>query len=251
VLNADRMTSPDDLKQLAPTGKLRGGVVVSPAASAFFAIKDGNGEVRGVTVDLVRGFAETLKLPLALQVYDNSGQVTDAVAKGDCDVAFMPQDAERAKKVDFGPAYYFIASTYLVPAGSKIQSIDEVNRPGVRIVAISNTTTARSAKRTAPNAAVEEVPSVEQMTEMARTGNGDAFALSHDSFAGLLPKLPGARVLLGNFQQTGIAVAVPKNRPAALKIASGLLDAAKKSGLVRRALDAAGFKDAEVAPPGA
>ena len=104
MLNATRMTSPDDLKQLAPTGKLRGGVVVSPAASAFFAIRDGNGEVRGVTVDLVRDFAEMLKLPLALQVYDNSGQVTDAVAKGDCDVAFIPKDAERAKKVDFGPA---------------------------------------------------------------------------------------------------------------------------------------------------
>ena len=68
------------------------------------------------------------------------------------------------------------------------------------------------------------------------------------SFAGLLPKLPGARVLPGNFQQTGIAVAVPKGRPAALKLASGLIEDAKKSGLVRRALDAAGFKDAEVAP---
>ena len=87
------------------------------------------------------------------------------------------------------------------------------------------------------------------MTEMARTGQGDAFALSHDSFAGLLPKLPGARILPGNFQQTGIAVAVPKGRPAALKLASELLQDAKKSGLVRRALDAAGFKDAEVAPP--
>ena len=86
------------------------------------------------------------------------------------------------------------------------------------------------------------------MTEMARTGQGDAFALSHDSFAGLLPKLPGARVLPGHFQQTGIAVAVPKGRPAALKLASGLIENAKKSGLVRRALDAAGFKDAEVAP---
>ena len=145
MLNAGRMINPDDLKQLAPTGKLRGGVVVSPAASVFFAIKDGKGEVRGVTLDLLRAFAETLKLPLVLQVYDNSGQVTDAVASAACDLAFMPQDAERAKKVDFGPAYYFISSTYLVPAGSKIQSIDEVNRPGVRIVAISNTTTARVA----------------------------------------------------------------------------------------------------------
>jgi polar amino acid transport system substrate-binding protein len=242
------MISSEDLKQLAPTGSLRGGVVTAPAASAFFATRDGNGDVNGVTVDLIRDFAATLKLPLVLQVYDNSGQVTDAVAKGECDLAFMPQDAERAKRVDFGPAYYLIESTYLVPAGSAIKNIDDVNQPGRRIVAISNTTTARSARRTAPKASVEEVPSVDQMTEMARHGQGDAFALSHDSFAGLLPKLPGARVLPGNFQQTGIAVAVPKERPAALKIASELLRSAKTSGLVRRALDAAGFKDALVAP---
>ena len=94
------------------------------------------------------------------------------MANGACDVAFMPQDAERAKKVDFGPAYYVIGSTYLVPAGSTIQSIEEVNRPGVRIVAISNTTTGRSARRTAPNASVEDVPSVELMTEMAAHGAG-------------------------------------------------------------------------------
>jgi ABC-type amino acid transport substrate-binding protein len=114
----------DDLNQLAPTGKLRGGVVAAPAASAFFAIRDGKGEVRGVTVDLIRSFAAALKLPLAIQIFENSGQVTDAVASGNCDVAFMPQDAERTKRVDFGPAYYFIESTYLVPAGSTINSIE-------------------------------------------------------------------------------------------------------------------------------
>jgi polar amino acid transport system substrate-binding protein len=92
------------------------------------------------------------------------------------------------------------------------------------------------------------VPSVEQMTAMARAGQGDAFALSHDSLAGLMPKLPGARILPGSFQQTGIAVAVPKGRAAALKIASALLDEAKTSGAVRRAFDAAGFADAAVAP---
>jgi polar amino acid transport system substrate-binding protein len=222
--------------------------VVAPAASAFFAIKDDKGEPRGVTVDLLRAFAAALQLPLDLQVYANSGQITDVVASGACDVGFMPQDAEREKKVDFGPAYYFIESTYLVPAGSPIQSIDEVNRPGVRIVGISNTTTVRSAKRTAPNASVSDVPSVDEMAELARTGQGDAFAMTHDSFAGLLSKLPGARVLPGNFQKTGICVAVPKGRAAALKVMSGLLDTAKAFGVVRHALDAAGFKDAVVAP---
>jgi len=242
------MPSPDDLEQLSPTGKLRVGVVTAPAASAFFAIEDG-GDVRGVTVDLLRGFAQALRLPLELQVYANSGQVTEAVASGRCDLAFMPHDAERAKKVAFGPAYYFIASTYLVPARSTIQRIEEVDRPGCRIVAISNTTTARSAARTAPHATVREVPSVEEMTALAGRGEGDAFALTHDSFAGLLPKLPGARVLPGHFQRTGICVAVPPERPAALKIASELVEEAKRSGAVRRAFDAAGFPDLDVAPP--
>ncbi len=175
------MPTPDEIRQLAPTGQLRGGVVTAPAASTFFAVKEGSGVVRGVTVDLLRGFADALKLPLDLHVFSNSGQVTDAVASGACDLSFMPQDAARAEKVDFGPAYYFIESTYLVPAGSTIKTIDEVNRPGVRIVAIANTTTMRSARRTAPLASVEEVAGVDLMTEMARAGNGDAFALSQDS----------------------------------------------------------------------
>lgn len=235
------------LKELAPSGELRGGIVTAPAPSAFFCIEE-KGEPSGVTIDLLRGFAGTLNIPLKLQVFANSGQVTDAVASGACDLAFMPRDATREGKVDFGPAYYFIASTYLVPAGSTIATIDDVNRAGVHVIAISNTTTARSARRTAPLATVTEVPGVDLMTAMAQKGEGDAFALSHDSFVGMLPQVPGARVLTGQFQQTGISVAVPKGRPGALKLASQLLEEAKASGAVRRALDAAGFKDAAVAP---
>ncbi len=240
--------NPDELQDLAPAGVLRGGVVIAPVASALFAVKDAKGEARGVTVDLLRVFAGTLKLPLEMQLFSNSGQATDAVASGACDIAFMPRDAMREGKVAFGPAYYFIASTYLVPAGSTIASIDEVNRKGIRIVAIANTTTSRSVARTAPLASVEEVAGVDLMTARAQNGDGDAFALSHDSFVGMLPQVPGARVLPGQFQQTGIAVAVPKGRPGALKAASRLLEDAKGSGLVRRALDAAGFRDAAVAP---
>jgi len=166
------MPTPDEIKQLAPTGQLRGGVVTAPAASTFFVAKDGSGVVRGVTVDLLRAFAETFDLPFALQVFENSGQVTDAVMGGTCDIAFMPHDAARAEKVDFGPAYFIIESTYLVPAGSRIQTIDEVNRNGVRIVAIANTTTGRSAHRTAPLANFEEVAGVDLMVERARKGEG-------------------------------------------------------------------------------
>ncbi|MPZ59296.1 MAG: transporter substrate-binding domain-containing protein [Rhizobiales bacterium] len=233
---------------LAPTGTLRVAIAVAPAPSVFFCTKDENGAPQGIAVDIAHALADELTLPLELVVYPNSGELTDAAASGVWDITFMPQDAERAKKVDFGPAYFIIESSYLVPAGSPIQAIEEVNRPGTHIVGIFNTTTARSARRTAPLAMVEEVRSVDEMTERARHGQGDAFALSHDAFIGLLPKLPGSRVLPGHFQSVGVAVAVPKDRPGALAVASAFIERAKASGVVRTALDAAGFDGAPIAP---
>lgn len=241
------MINPDDLKSLAPAGTLRCGVVVAPAASAFFAVQTANGP-QGVTVDLFRALGEDLKLPVDLRIFPNSGELTDAIGKGTCDVAFMPQDADRAKKVDFGPPYILIESTFLVPAGSRLTGLDEANFPGARAIAIAGTTTSRSARRFLTDGTVEEVRSVDDMTRMARAGEGDLFALSVDAFDTLLPLLPGARVLTGHFQQTGVAVAVPKGRPAALKIVTDFVERAKGNGVIRKALDRAGFAGSPVAP---
>ena len=234
-------------KHLAPAGTLRGGIVVAPVASAFFAVEQ-NGGVRGVTVDLLRALAEETGLPCDLRLFPNSGELTEAVGRGDCDVAFMPQDAERAKKVDFGPPYLIIESTFLVPAGSTLRRLSEANFPGARAIAIAGTTTGRSARKFLSNGNVEDVRGVNDMVEMARKGEGDLFALSRDAFATLLPKLPGARVLEGDFQQVGVAVAVPKGRSQALALVSEFVERGKTSGLIRRALDAAGYKDLPVAP---
>ena len=74
-------------------------------------------------------------------------------------------------------------------------------------------------------------------------------ALSRDSLAPLAVGLPGAHIVDGGFQHTGIAIAVPKNRPQALAYVTAFVEDAKVSGVVRRALDDAGFKDEPVAPP--
>ena len=243
------MSDASGFKELAPTGRLRAGVVVAPAASVFFAVESG-GKPKGVTVDLFGAFADETRLASDLKIFPNSGELTAAVAHGDCDVAFMPQDAERAKVVDFGPAYYMIESTFLVPAGSPLRTLAEANFRGARAIVIASTTTGRSAARFLTQGTVHEVRSVGEMTDMAKRGDGDLFALSRDAFATLLPALPGARVLDGGFQHTGIASAVPKGRPAALRIFGDFVQRAKASGLVRRALDNAGFADAEVAPMG-
>jgi polar amino acid transport system substrate-binding protein len=235
--------------QVAPGGVLRVGIGVGPVPSAFWATRDpASGEPRGVTVDLARAMAQDLRIPLQLVAYANSGEVTAGGPKGEWDVAFMPVDEVRARMVDFGPAYYLTQSTYLVAAGSPIRTLADVDRPGVRVAGVEGTTTARSAQRSLKNNTVKTYRTADELFEAMRTGNADAIALGRESLAGMQAKLPGSRILDGHFQATGTAVAVPKNRPAALAYVSAFVERAKKDGTVRGALDAAGLKGAPVAP---
>ena len=236
------------MKELIPTGKLRVGVVFAPAPSAFFVVKDAHGQPRGVTVDLANELAQELGAPIEFMVAPNSGLVTDATESGAIDVAFMPVDEERRKRVEFGPAYYLIESTYMVTGTSGIKTVGGVDRRNVRVVGIANTTTIRAAARSLKNTAISAVTSVDAAVDMLRNGKADAFALSRDSLPPFVADLPGSRIVDGGFQQTGIAIAVPKNRPNALAYVTAFLERAKASGSVRRALDRAGFPDDPVAP---
>jgi polar amino acid transport system substrate-binding protein len=243
--------TPSQRWKVAPTGKLRVGVVSAPAKSALFVVKDADGEPRGVTVDLGKELARKLGVPVEFFVASNSGELVDAMSSAAIDVTFMPIDDERRERVDFGPAYFIIESTYLVRAGSDITSLSEVDRPNVRVVGIANTATLRGAARSLKNTTIVAVKSVGEATEMLRAGTADAFALTHDALPPLAARLPGSRILDGSFLQTGIDIAVPKNRPNALAYVTAFMENAKASGIVRRAFDDAGLNDLVVALPSA
>jgi polar amino acid transport system substrate-binding protein len=161
----------------------------------------------------------------------------------------MPVDEERKKRIAFGPDYVRAESTYMVTAALPAKTVDEVDRPGVRVIGIANTTTIRAAGRTLKNTTITPVTSVGDAVAALRDGKADAFALSRDSLPTYVKQVPGSRMVDGAFQQIGIAVAVAKGKPAALAAVTEFIDEAKKSGVVRKALDNAGFKDDPVAPP--
>ncbi len=236
------------IRELAPMGRLRLGIVLAPVASAFFAVME-DGAYRGVTVDIGRALAARLGIEAEIVVFPNSGACTEALDVGAIDVSFMPVDDERRKRVAFGTAYYIIESTYLVTAASGITSLPQVDRAGVRVVGIANTTTIRSATRSLTAIRPEPVETVAEGVNRLLDGRADALALSRDAFRSLLPQVPGSRVLDGGFQQTGIAIATGKDKPEALALLTDFMEQAKASGLVRKALDAAGFADEPVAPP--
>ena len=237
--------------ELATPGTLEVGVVEAPNAGVFFVSKDKEtGQLHGVTIDLGAALAQKLGVKVAYKIFPNSGECTEATSAGTVDVAFMPVDAERKTKVDFGPAYYLLESTYLVSGASKIATLAEVDRPGVHVVGIANTTTIRASARTLKNTQPIAVRSVDEALDMMRSGRADALALGRDSLKPLLATLPRSRIVEGGFQETSISVAVPKNKPGSLATVTHFLEEAKASGAVRRAFDKIGLEDEPVAPAG-
>jgi polar amino acid transport system substrate-binding protein len=236
-------------KELAPTGKLRVGVAVAPAPGAG-NVQMVDGRARGIGGDLGFELAKTLGVPVEWVQYANSGALTDGAAAGAWDVAFIPVDAQRKQKVDFGAAHLVLQSTFLVGPKSAAQSHADLDRAGMRIVGVENTATARAAQAMLKNAKMSHEKKPDELLAMLRDDKIDAIALSRESLIQMSAKLPGSRVLPGAYLNSYVAVAVPKGRSAGLAYASAFVEDMKTSGMVRRSLDSVGMTESVVAPPG-
>jgi len=237
------------MQQLAPTGKLRIAIAIAPSPSAQFAIKDGD-TFRGVAVTLGAALARKLGVPAEIVPHQASGEIQNSAADNKWDVAFLPVDEERKKFVDFGNAYHLLQSTFLVASGSQINAVKDADRKGVGIGGVANTATFRAAKKATPNATHIDFAGVDAATAALNEGRIEAIALSRESLAGLVKKVPGSRILDDAFLNSSTAVCVPKGRPAALAYVSDFIEEAKASGLVRKTLDEMGLTSSQVAPAG-
>jgi polar amino acid transport system substrate-binding protein len=240
------------IKELTPTGKLRVAIAYGPTPSALYTLKDAAapGGYRGVTIDLGNALAKKIGAPLEFVPYLASGEIQAAAASGVFDVTFMPVDAERKKFVDFGNAYHLLQSTYLVSAGSKIRSVKDANDPSVTVCGVKGTATFRANAAASPRAVQLELSGPDEQIATMLAGKCEAMALSRESLTAVAPKIPGSRVLDDAFLSSSTAVAVPKNKPAALAYVSAFIEEAKASGLVRKSFDAVGMTTSQVAPAG-
>ena len=237
----------DDLRdEIAPTGKLRVAIGISAAGGAFWSNKTESGGYAGVPVDLGKEMAAQLGVPVEYVAYPNSGQITDAAGKGVWDVTFLPQDPERETKMSFGPIYEVADATYIVKAGSPITDFATLDQTGVKVAAVNNTTTMRGASAHLKNAKVTGYQTYDEIFNLLKNGEIDAFALSRDQLNAMAKKIPGTHVLDETFKQTVTAVAVPPNHPQSLAFAVKFLNEAIANGTLRKAYDNNGLKDRPV-----
>jgi polar amino acid transport system substrate-binding protein len=247
--SASAQEAPDPrVADLVRAGKVRAGVgVVAP----HWAIKDPRtGELRGVAVDVARALAMRLAIELVMVEYPSPPKVLDGLKDGAWDVGFLGIDPSRATVVDFSSPYLQIDATYLVPANSSVRNIADADRPGVRIAVSSQSVEDIVLSSMLKRAELRSVDTVAAGFELLRDGNADVLAVPRPTAILFSGRLPGSRVLEGRFHATYGAMAVPKGQTARLAYISEFIEQAKASGLIQQAIERAGVRGVQVAPPG-
>jgi polar amino acid transport system substrate-binding protein len=236
----------DGLKdEIAPSGKLRVAIAISPAGGAFWCTKTASGYA-GVPVDLGKAMAAQLGVPVEYVVHRNSGEITDAAAKGTWDITFLPKDSERESKMAFGPIYEVADATYIVKPGSTVTDFATLDQPGIKVAAVNNTTTMRGAQAHLKHVEVKGYATYDEIFNLLKDGQIDAFALSRDQLNAMAKKIPGTKVLAETFKKTVTAAAVPLNHPQSLAFVTKFMSEARSNGLLRQAYDDNGLKDTPI-----
>ena len=241
---------PHDLANtLAPTGTLRVGVNLGNFLLVTGRTEDGGPQ--GVSPDLAAAVAERLGVAVEYVCYASPGEVADAGADEAWDIALIGAEPARAEKIAFSAAYAEIESTYLVPAGSTITSIDEVDRAGVRIAVYGRAAYGLWLERNIKHAQLCCTDGLDASFELFVKEKLDVLAGLRPRLTTDVEKLPGARILDGQFSAVQQAIGTPKSRgePAAAFLAE-FVEEAKANGFVASLIERHGVVGRlSVAPP--
>jgi polar amino acid transport system substrate-binding protein len=238
-------TSSDLVSELAPTGKLRVGLNYS---NFLLAGKDpASGMPRGIAVDLARELGRRAGTPVEFIGFDSGGKLADAAKTAAWDVAFLGAEPARAGAIEFTAAYLEIEATYLVPPGSTLRTIADVDREGVRIGVSDKSAYDLFLSRTIKRARLIRAASIDASFEVFVADRLDALAGLKPRLVADAERLPGSRLLEGRFTAIQQAIGVPKGRLAAAAYLREFVEDAKSSGLVAEVIQRNGVRGVAVA----
>jgi polar amino acid transport system substrate-binding protein len=244
--HAQGAASPEVVKEIAPTGKLRAAINLG---NAVLAQKGADGP-KGVTVDLARELARRLGVPVELTTFEAAGKVFEGIKAGSVDLAFIAIEPVRAAEIEFSSPYVLIEGGYMVQKDSPLKAVEDVDRPGIKIAVGLNSAYDLFLTRTIKNAQVVR----------AHTGGGSAMIELFlkeklDVVAGVKPVLveyaktnAAMRVMDGRFMVIQQSMGLPKGRTTAARYVRTFVEDVKASGFVADALKRSNQTDATVAP---
>ena len=217
-------------EQLAPHGVLSAAVYLGN----FLLVtgRTASGEPTGIAPDICRAIAKRLDVRLDLTGYETQDEVVDSAASGRCGIVLVGSDPARAQKVTFTPAYAELEATYLVPMGSPIKDISQVDQPGVRIASFLKSAYDLWLQRNLKHATLVHADSLQASNELFLSEKLDALAGLKTGLVSFSKKVPGSRILDGQFTGIQQAIATKKSNLEAIEFLSNCVEEFIRSGLV-------------------
>ena len=222
---------------------------VIPARRLPPGASSARGAPQGIAPDLALELARRLGVPLEYLSFDGAGKLADAVRDAAVDLGFLASEAERASVIEFSAAYLELPATYLVPPGSPLGSIAEVDREGVRIALSARSAYDLYLSRTLKHAKLVRAEGIPASYALFVAEKLDALAGLKPGLLTYAQTLPGTRVLDGQFTAVQQSIGVPKGRAAAAKYLREFVEDVKRSGLVAQLVERHGVSGVTVAPP--
>ena len=211
--------------------------------NALFTTKDAaTGELRGVSVDVMRELASRLGVPVDFVVHATPGDVADASAAGTWDVAVLAIEQARAEKIAFSPAMTAIEATYVVHTNSPLRSVEQVDAPGTRISAPEKAGYELYLTRTLRNDTLVRAKSVQASIDLFNERGADALAGLKPALLESMGRIPDGRMLEGKFMTVNHGLGVPRERAAAAEYLKAFVEDMKASGFVARSIERNGVQ---------
>ncbi|MDX2159401.1 MAG: ABC transporter substrate-binding protein [Hyphomicrobiaceae bacterium] len=238
--------SSDVIRELAPTGTLRAGINMSN----FLLVtgKTADGDPTGVSPDMAVEVARRLGAKLKLIPFKSPGELADQAEKDVWDIGNIGAEPQRAAIISFSAAYCEIEATYLVPAGSPIKSIAEVDKPGIRISVTGRSAYGLWLENNIKHATLVRTDTLDSSFDKFVSEKLDVLAGLRPRLIDDVKKLPGARILDGQFSAVQQAIGTPRKNVAAAKWLAAFVEEAKASGFVQGLIDKHKVKGLSVAP---
>jgi polar amino acid transport system substrate-binding protein len=239
--------SPELVRELAPTGVLRAGINLSN----FLLVtgKAPNGDPTGIAPDMARAVADRLGVGVTYATYKTPGELADMAEQDAWDIGLIGAEPKRAATIAFSPAYVEIEASYIVPAGSTVQSMADVDRPGVRIAVTGNTAYGNWLDLNIKLATLVRSATLDSATEQFKRDGLDVLAGLKPKLLSDLVSLPGARILEGKFTAVQQAIGTPRKNTAGAVFLNHFVEQAKASGFVAELIKRHSVVGLAVAPP--
>jgi len=232
--------------ELAPTGVLRAGINLSNFLLVTGRAANGNPE--GVSPDMAHAIAAKLGVPVSYVPFKTPGELGDQVDNNVWDIGNIGAEPQRAQKISFTAAYCEIEATYMVPVGSPIASMADVDKKGVRIAVSARSAYCLWLENNIKNATLVQVSGLDAAYDKFVADKFEVLAGLRPGLLKDMEKAPGMKILDGKFSAVQQAVGTPKKNTAGADFLAAFVEDAKKSGLVASFIERHKVKGLSVAP---